>query len=149
MADSTDDETLRRIWRETRVIAVFGMTDDPAKPSHYVPKFLQEQGYRIVPVNPVLAGQNVLGETVYGSFADVPAELAVDMVDVFRRSERVPPVVSEALADLPALRTIWMQMGISNQEAAAAAIAHGKTVVQDRCPRVEIPRLFGARSPLL
>ena len=143
-----DDTELRRIFDTTRVIAVAGMTDNPAKPSFYVPKFLQDLGYRVIPVNPALAGKTVLGETAYAGFAEIPAEIEVDMIEIFRRSEQIPPVVSEALAALPHLRTVWMQHGLRNEEAAAEARAAGKAVVQDACPKMEIPRLYGAGGPL-
>lgn len=143
MADQTDDATLRRILSTTRVIAVVGIVPDELKPSNYVARFLEDRGYRIIPVNPARAGEQALGQTILASFADIPPDVQVDMVDIFRRSEQVRPVVDEALAHLPHLRTVWMQMGIANAEAAAAARARGLAVVQDRCPKVEIPRLFG------
>lgn len=148
MTDRPDDAEFRRILSSTRVIAVEGMTDDPAKPSHYVPRFLQERGYRVIPVNPDLAGKTVLGETAYATFADIPGDIAVDMVDIFRRPNLIPGVVSAALADLPQLRTVWMQLGLRSEAAATAARAAGKTVVQDACPKMEIPRLFGTARPI-
>lgn len=145
MADQTDDATLRRILSTTRVIAVAGIVPDTSRPSNYVAQFLSDRGYRVIPVNAARAGEMALGQTILASFADIPADVQVDMVDIFRRSEQVPPVVEEALAHLPHLRTVWMQMGIASEEAAAMARARGIAVVQDRCPKVEIPRLFGAR----
>lgn len=132
-------DLIQKIFEETKTIAVVGFSAKPARPSHYVAAFLQQNGYRVIPVNPGLAGQAFLGETVYASLSDIP--VPVDMVDIFRRSEDVPPVVEEALSSLPDLKTIWMQMGIVNEDAAAAARAAGKQVVMDRCPMVEIPRL--------
>lgn len=146
MADQTSDDTLRRILSTTRVIAVAGIVPDTAKPSNYVAQFLADRGYRVIPVNPARAGEQALGQTILASFADIPADVQVDMVDIFRRSEQVPPVVEEALAHLPHLRTIWMQMGIANAHAAELAQARGLTVVQDRCPKVELPRLFGMQK---
>lgn len=148
MTDANDDATLRHIFASSRVIAVVGMSDDPARPSHYVARYLAGFGYRIVPVNPLLAGTTLLGQEVWPDFAAIPVDLAVDMVDIFRRPEYVPGVVDAALAQLPQLRTIWMQMGIRHAGAAAAARAAGKLVVEDRCPKVEIPRLFGRTNPL-
>lgn len=145
MADQTDDATLRRILSTTRVIAVAGIVPDTSRPSNYVAQFLSDRGYRVIPVNPARAGETALGQTILASFADIPADVQVDMVDIFRRSEQVPPVVEQALAHLPHLRTVWMQMGIANEQAAVMARARGMTVVQDRCPKVEIPRLFGPR----
>lgn len=144
MTDPSDD-LLRRVLTQTRTIAVVGFSADPSRPSHYVAAFLKDRGYRVIPVNPGLAGQVFLGETVRAALADIPAEDRVDMVDIFRRSEQVPPVVDDALAHLPHLRTVWMQVGVMNAEAAAKAEARGLTVIQNRCPKAEYPRLFGDR----
>jgi predicted CoA-binding protein len=141
--DETDDATLRRILTTTRVIAVVGVSSDPVRPSHFVARYLGRRGYRVIPVNPAQAGTTLLGETVRATLADIPAEIPVDMVDIFRRSEHVPPIVDAALAHLPNLRTIWMQIGVRNEAAAAAARARGITVVQDRCPKIEFQRLHG------
>jgi predicted CoA-binding protein len=94
-------------------------------------------------VNPGLAGQELLGERVCASLSEIPPDIPVDMVDIFRRSEAVPGIVAEALAHLPALRTVWMQIGVENAEAAAAAEARGIDVIQNRCPKIEYQRLFG------
>lgn len=136
------DPAIRDILASTRVIAVVGISANPDRPSHGVARFLQSRGYRVVPVNPGLAGQELLGEHVWADLASVPAVLGVDMVDIFRRSEAVPEVVAEALAHLPALRTVWMQLGVENAQAAAAAQARGVAVVQNRCPAIEWPRLM-------
>ncbi|PKP71647.1 MAG: CoA-binding protein [Alphaproteobacteria bacterium HGW-Alphaproteobacteria-4] len=136
------DPAIRDILASTRVIAVVGISANPDRPSHGVARFLQSRGYRVVPVNPGLAGQELLGEHVWADLASVPAVLGVDMVDIFRRSEAVPEVVAQALAHLPALRTVWMQLGVENAQAAAAARARGVAVVQNRCPAIEWPRLM-------
>jgi hypothetical protein len=136
------DPAIREILASTRVIAVVGISANPDRPSHGVARFLQSRGYRVVPVNPGLAGQELLGEHVWADLASVPAVLGVDMVDIFRRSEAVPEVVAQALAHLPALRTVWMQLGVENAQAAAAARARGVAVVQNRCPAIEWPRLM-------
>lgn len=136
------DNTIREILQRTKVIALVGASMKPERPSHYVGQFLVEKGYTVIPVNPGHAGEELFGQVVRASLADCPAE--VDMVDVFRRSEEVPGVVDEALEALPNLRTVWMQLGISNAEAAAKAEARGLDVVQDRCPKMEYPRLIGA-----
>ncbi|MGJ8611678.1 MAG: CoA-binding protein, partial [Octadecabacter sp.] len=94
-----------------------------------------------VPVNPGLAGQTLFGETVYATLADIPFD--VDMVDIFRRSDAVPMIVDEALAQWPELQTIWMQIGVEHDQAAATAQAHGVTVIQNLCPKIEYQRLFG------
>ncbi len=137
----TRDDQIRRIFEETRVVACIGASPKPARPSHYVSLFLKESGYRVIPVNPVQAGKTLFGETVVGTLDEIDAR--VDMIDIFRRSEEVPGVVEEALLNLPALRTVWMQIGIAHAEAAMLAQERGLDVVQNRCPMVEIPRLFG------
>ena len=142
------DAELRAILGGARVIAVVGFSPDPSRPSHYVAAFLKARGYRVIPINPGQAGKLFLGEEVRASLTDIPAEIPVDMVDVFRRPEAVPELVEAAIAHLPALRTIWMQLGIRSAEAAARARAAGLAVVEDRCPKIEIPRLYGEGSPL-
>ncbi|KAA2312057.1 CoA-binding protein [Pseudooceanicola sediminis] len=138
------DADLKRILTETRVVAVVGMTPDAARPDHFVPAIMQARGMRIIPVNPKYAGQEILGETVYGSLAEAGQALgdAIEMVDVFRRPAQVPPVVDEALQYLPGLKVIWMQVGIAHAEAAAQARAAGVDVVMNRCPKIEFARLF-------
>ena len=130
---------IARIARETRTIAVVGLSPKPDRPSHGVARFLQARGYRVIPVNPGHAGESILGETTYAALSDIPKDADVDMVDIFRRSEAVPAIVDEALAELPALQTIWMQIGVMHAEAAEKARAAGKTVVQNRCPKIEFP----------
>lgn len=136
------DTEIRNILTETRTIAVVGFSADPGRPSHYVSEFLQAAGYRIIPVNPGLAGQVILGETVYADLAAIPKEIAVDMVDIFRQSSAVPAIVEAALANLPALRTIWMQIGVQHEAAAETAVAAGKSVIMNRCPKIEYRRLM-------
>jgi hypothetical protein len=134
-----DDDTLRDILRRTKVIALVGWSPKPDRPSHRVAAYLAQRGYRVIPVNPGQAGAEALGTAVRASLADIAEP--VDMVDIFRRAEEVPGVVDEALAALPGLRTIWMQLGITHEGAAALAAGRGIDVVQDRCPAIEIPRL--------
>ncbi len=135
----TDDATIRRVLTETRTIVLVGWSPKPDRPSHRVAAFLKAQGYRVIPVNPGQAGQIALGETVRGSLAEIGE--AVDMVDIFRRSEEAGAVVDEALAVLPGLKAVWMQLGVVDAAAAARAEAAGVTAVMDRCPAIEIPRL--------
>jgi predicted CoA-binding protein len=139
----TTDAMLRDILKETRVIACVGVSPNPVRPSHYVARFMAQRGFRVIPVNPSHAGAQLFGEAVVARLADIPATARVDMVDIFRRSEHVPPIVDEALAHLPDLRTVWMQIGVENPDAAARAKARGVTVVQNRCPKIEYQRLFG------
>jgi predicted CoA-binding protein len=138
--DFKDDEDIARIVRSIKVIAVVGLSPNEARPSWGVARFLQANGYRVIPVNPGQAGGMILGETVYDSLSDIPKSAHVQMVDVFRRSEAVGPIVDEALAHLPDLKSIWLQLGIRNDAAAARAEARGITVIQDRCPKIEFPR---------
>ena len=102
---------------------------------------MASKGYRVVGVNPGLAGKVMFGESVYATLADVPFD--VDMIDVFRQSDAVPAIVDAALARWPDLRTIWMQLGVEHAAAAAQAEARGVTVIQNRCPAIEYPRLMG------
>lgn len=134
------DADIGQIVRDTKTIAVVGMSPREDRPSWGVARYLQSQGYRIIPVNPGQAGKQLLGETVYADLASIPADIRVDMVDVFRRSEAVPAVVDEAITALPDLKVIWMQIGVMNDEAAEKARSHGLSVVQNRCPKVEFPR---------
>ncbi|WP_019954092.1 CoA-binding protein [Yoonia vestfoldensis] len=135
------DDSLRIIFKRTRKIAVVGVSANPVRPSYFVARYLGLKGFRVIPVNPGLAGQTLFGETVYATLADIPD--GVDMVDIFRKPDAVPALVDEALARWPALQTIWMQIGVTHAEAAAKARARGVTVVQDRCPKIEYQRLFG------
>lgn len=135
----TDDATIRRVLTETHTIALVGWSPKPDRPSHRVAAFLKAQGYRVIPVNPGQAGQIALGETVRASLAEIGE--TVDMVDIFRRSEEAGAVVDEALAVLPGLKAVWMQLGVVDAAAAARAEAAGVTAVMDRCPAIEIPRL--------
>jgi predicted CoA-binding protein len=134
-----DDATIRDILRQTKVIALVGWSPKPDRPSHSVAAWLDRRGYRVIPVNPGQAGVAALGTTVRASLSQITEP--VDMVDIFRRSEDVPALVDEALRVLPGLKTIWMQLGVTSPGAAAKAIGRGLTVVQNRCPAIEIPRL--------
>lgn len=142
MPQTVDDTLIRDVLGNARIIAVVGASANEERPSNFVAAFLQSRGFRIIPVNPGLAGQELLGETVYGSLADIPHD--VDMIDVFRKSDAVPAIVDEALERWPDLKSVWMQIGVQNDEAADKAEARGVKVVQNRCPKVEFPRLFGS-----
>lgn len=135
------DICLRTILRRTKTVALVGISANPVRPSYFVARYLTLKGMRVIGVNPGLAGQSLFGETVYADLTSIPDE--VDMVDIFRRSEAVGPIVYEALARWPQLQTIWMQIGVTNQAAADAAEARGVDVVQNRCPKIEYQRLFG------
>ena len=135
------DIYLRTILRRTKTVALVGISANPVRPSYFVARYLTLKGMRVIGVNPGLAGQSLFGETVYADLTSIPDE--VDMVDIFRRSEAVGPIVDEALARWPQLQTVWMQIGVTNQAAADAAEARGVDVVQNRCPKIEYQRLFG------
>ena len=134
-----DDTYLRDILDTVRTIAVVGASPKADRASHRVMAYLQGRGYRTVPVNPGQAGQTILGETVYATLADIPD--AVDMVDVFRKSDAAGGVVDEALALSPLPAAIWRQLDVIDAAAAARAEAAGIKVVMNRCPAIEIPRL--------
>jgi predicted CoA-binding protein len=138
-----DDAQLRAVLKSTKVVAVVGVSPNPVRPSYYVARYLGLRGYRVIPVNPGHAGETLLGETVVASLRDIPADVPVDMVDIFRRSDHVTPIVAEALDHLPHLRTIWMQIGVENTEAREMAQARGLTVIENLCPKMEYQRLFG------
>jgi predicted CoA-binding protein len=126
MSDASLDQ-IRELLRTTRTIAVVGLSDNPARPSHGVAAYLKRQGYRIIPVNPAV--KEVLGEKAYSRLEDVPDK--IDVVDVFRRSEHVPEIVDSAIAI--GATAVWMQDGVVHEEAAARARAAGLFVVMDRC----------------
>jgi predicted CoA-binding protein len=133
----TDDAAIARLLTTARTIALVGASDRPDRASHEVMAMLQGHGYRVIPVNPALAGQQVLGETVLERLDQIA--LPIDIVDVFRRSEAVGPVVDEAIG--AGAGAVWMQLGVINPPAAAKAEAAGLQVVMDRCPKIEIRRL--------
>ena len=135
-----DDTALRQLLTSVRTIAVVGVSANPVRPSYFVARYLQLRGYRVIPVNPGLAGQSLFGEEVRATLSECPDE--VDMVDIFRRSDAVPGIVEDALARWPELKVIWMQIGVRHEAAAETARARGVTVVQDRCPKIEYQRLF-------
>ncbi|SLN20414.1 CoA-binding protein [Pseudooctadecabacter jejudonensis] len=135
------DQVLKSVLTRASVVAVVGVSKNPVRPSYFVARYLSLKGFRVVPVNPGLAGQTLFGETVYARLSDIPFD--VDMVDIFRRSEAVPAIVEEALARWPQLQTIWMQIGVEHAQAAAQAEARGVTVIENRCPKIEYQRLFG------
>jgi hypothetical protein len=131
------DAELRDALAGARTIAVVGLSDKPDRDSNEVARYLQSQGYRIVPVNPMLT--EVLGEKAYPSLSAVPADIRVDLVDVFRRSDQVPPVADEAIAR--GAKVLWMQLGVENAEAAQKARDAGLTVFENLCIMVQHRRL--------
>ncbi|MCF6271975.1 MAG: CoA-binding protein [Rhodobacteraceae bacterium] len=139
------DRYLRDILQHTRTIATVGVSTNPIRPSYFVARYLGLKNYRLLPVNPVYAGQILFDEEIYPSLADLPQDIEVQMVDIFRRSEQALPVVEEAIDTLlhRGLTTIWMQIGVINQAAEALAKKAGLKVVMNRCPKIEHQRLFG------
>lgn len=132
-----DINTLRRILRECRVIAVVGLSADWYRPSYFAAKYMMEHRYRVIPVNPKY--QQILGQTCYPSLEAIPQK--VDMVDVFRKSQDVMPVAEAAIAI--GARVFWQQLGVKNEAAAERARAAGLETVMDRCVKIEHGRLFG------
>ena len=137
------DDLLRRILTETKIIALVGASDRPNRDSNGVMRFLQSRGYRVIPVNPVLAGKHLNGELVYAGLKDIPQDKIgrIDMVDVFRNSADAAAPTLEAI-EIGA-KFVWMQLGVVNEPAAKKARDAGLEVVMDHCPAIEYPRLMG------
>lgn len=138
---SYSDVFLRNLLNDVKTVAVVGISTNPVRPSYFVARYLGLKGYRVIPINPGLAGQELFGEAVYPDLASVPDE--VDMVDIFRRCEAVPSIVEEALERWSNLKAVWMQIGVESAEGRAMAEARGVRVVENRCPKIEYQRLFG------
>ena len=132
-----NDQTIRDVLMNTRRIALVGASDKPARPSYGVMRYLLDQGYEVIPVSPKLAGQQLMAQTAYASLAEIPGK--VDMVDVFRNAEAAWEVAQDAIAI--GAKTLWLQLGVINEQAAVLASDAGLTVIMDRCPKIEIPRL--------
>jgi len=137
MAKRASDAEIRKILTEAKTIALVGASPRPDRDSHEVMEFLQSRGYRVIPVNPVCAGEMILGERVRASLSEIAER--IDLVDVFRNSEAAGPVIDEAIA--ARAKAVWTQLGVVNEAAAERARAAGLAVVMDRCPKIEIPRL--------
>jgi uncharacterized protein len=137
--DSYPDSYIRGILNTVKTIAMVGVSANSSRPSYFAFKYLLERRYRMIPVNPGLAGQDLLGQKVYPRLADVPEP--VDMVDIFRASQHALAIVQEVLALTPRPQVIWMQLGVRNDEAAKLAEQHGLKIVMNRCPKIEYGRL--------
>ena len=139
--DSYAADYIRGILQDVKTIALVGASANEVRPSYFVLKYLLDKGYEVIPVNPGLAGQTLLGQLVYASLKDIPKP--IDMVDIFRNSESAGPIADEALALDPLPKVIWMQLSVRNDEAAARAEAAGVKVVMNRCPKMEYGKLSG------
>ena len=137
--DTYDDAYIRGILNTVKTIAMVGVSANVSRPSYFAFKYLLERGYRMIPVNPGLAGKDLLGQKAYARLLEIPEP--ADMVDVFRASQYVVPIVEETLKMNPRPRVVWMQLGIRNDEAARLAEASGLKVVMNRCPKIEYGRL--------
>ena len=133
----TSDRDIAELLTNIRTIALVGASDRPDRPSYGVMRFLQDWGYRVFPVNPQITGEHVHGEYVWRELSQIGEP--IDMVDIFRRSQAAGDAVDEAIA--AGAKSVWLQMGVINHEAAARAEAAGLKVVMDRCPKIDIPRL--------
>jgi hypothetical protein len=131
MREIVDEASVRRVLQDARTIAVLGAHVDPDRPAHYVPAYLAEQGYTILPVNPRFVGQRLWGQPVVATLPEL--DTPVDIVDVFRRSDAIPDHVDDILAMQPRPGLVWLQLGIRNDQAARRLIEAGIEVVQDRC----------------
>jgi predicted CoA-binding protein len=140
------DELIKGILRSVKTMIIVGSSATEMRPSYFAMKYLLDKGFKIIPVNPTLPGQEILGQKVYATISDVPPP--VDMVDIFRNSEAAGAVVDEAIAnkDRLGLKIVWMQLGVVNEEAGHRAEDAGLTVIMDRCPKIEYGRLSGEIS---
>src|SRR5512146_302921 len=137
------DALIARILRSVKTIAMVGASPNEMRPSFFAMKYLLEKGFKVIPVNPGVAGKEILSQKAYKSIADLPAP--VDMIDIFRNSEAAGPITDEAIAnkDRLGLKVLWMQLGVINEEAKNRAEAAGLTVIMNRCPKIEYGRLSG------
>jgi len=137
----TRDDDIKALLEETKVIAMIGASDRPDRPSYGVMAYLQSRGYRVIPVNPQITGEHIHGEFVFRELSQIGEP--IDMVDIFRRPQAAGDAVDEAIA--AGAKSVWLQIGVINHEAAARAESAGLKVVMDRCPAIEIPRLGVAK----
>jgi len=132
------DEELKETLRNVKTIAVIGISPKEDRPSYIVASYLKSKGYRVIPVRP--DGEEILGEKVYHSLSEIPKEISVDVLDIFRKSEEVPPIVEEAIQR--GIKVVWMQEGVIHKEAGEKAEKAGSKVIMDRCIKKEHQRLF-------
>jgi uncharacterized protein len=139
MAEHSSAETIRRVLTETHTWAVVGCSPDPRRDSNRIARLLQSHGFRVIPVNPHAAVDELLGERCYASLADIPASEGVEVVDIFRRADQAGAHVDEAIA--AGADAVWLQLGVIDEAAAQRALDAGLLVVMNRCPAIELPRL--------
>ncbi len=137
-----DDNYIRDVLRDAKIVAMVGASANWNRPSFFAMKYMQQKGFRVIPVNPGVAGQEILGETVAANLAEI--EEPIDMVDIFRNSEAAGAITDEAIA--AGAKIVWMQLGVRNDEAAKRAEDAGLRVVMNRCPKIEYARLNGELS---
>lgn len=143
MTLQTTDQQLIDIFAQTKTIALIGASNKPSRASFRVGNYLADLGYRVIPINPGQAGKQLFGQTVVASLQDIPDPQDIDMIDIFRKPEFIGDIVDDAMNTLPNLKTVWMQLELTHEAAAQKASDAGIMVVQDKCPKIEYPRLQG------
>jgi predicted CoA-binding protein len=137
------DTIIRNILNTTKTIACVGASPNKLRPSYFVLRYLYLRKFKIIPINPNFKGQTLFGERFLGSVSEIKQSTNIDMLNIFRKSESVLPIVIEGLSNLVGLKTIWMQIGVNNAEARKLAISSGLEVIENRCPKIEHQRIFG------
>ena len=137
------DIRIRKILKTTKTIVCIGASPNKLRPSYFVLRYLHLRKFKILPVNPNFKGQTLFGQRFLGSISEIKPSTNVDMLNIFRKSETVLPIVIEGLSSLTGLKTIWMQIGVKNEEARKLAISSGLEVIENRCPKIEHQRIFG------
>ena len=137
------DTRIRNILNTTKTIACVGASPNKLRPSYFVLRYLYLRKFKIIPINPNFKGQTLFGERFLGSVSEIKQSTNIDMLNIFRKSESVLPIVIEGLSNLKGLKTIWMQIGVNNAEARKLAISAGLEVIENRCPKIEHQRIFG------
>ena len=137
------DTRIRNILNTTKTIACVGASPNKLRPSYFVLRYLYLRKFKIIPINPNFKGQTLFGERFLGSVSEIKQSTNIDMLNIFRKSESVLPIVIEGLSNLEGLKTIWIQIGVNNAEARKLAISSGLEVIENKCPKIEHQRIFG------
>lgn len=137
------DTRIRNILNTTKTIACVGASPNKLRPSYFVLRYLYLRKFKIIPINPNFKGQTLFGERFLGSVSEIKQSTNIDMLNIFRKSESVLPIVIEGLSNLEGLKTIWMQIGVNNAQARKLAISSGLEVIENKCPKIEHQRIFG------